>query len=338
MNAYRQAWARGLVIGSAFAGAGLLALLLKQHGPEVWATVRAVRWALVPIVALHGIQLLLSGAAWHAVADPQTRRSGWTYLWVRWVREGVSGLLPVAQIGGDVIGARLLTLAGAPLANVAASLTVDLSIEAITLFAFVLTGIAFAVVSGVGGGLVGYSLIGMAALLPCVVLIVMLPRQSTGRFLERLGDWLAQRLPGLPVAQFMNVHRAIVSTYAIPGAFLQGCGYHLASWAFGIVEILVMATAIHAPISAGQALVFESIGQAVRAAAFFVPAGLGVQEGGLLLIALQLGLPGETGLALSLLKRVREVTLGVPALLAWYIAENHYRVDSDGAAGAEESL
>ena len=56
-------------------------------------------------------------------------------------------------------------------------------------------------------------------------------------------------------------------------------------------------------------------------AAFFIPGGLGVQEAGYLLFGLIYGLPPDQGLALSLVKRLREVLLGLPGLLAWQMIE-----------------
>ena len=75
------------------------------------------------------------------------------------------------------------------------------------------------------------------------------------------------------------------------------------------------------PVGIVEALVIQSLGRAVRSAAFMVPGGLGVQEGGYMVIAGLLGLGPDVGLALSLVKRVREIAVGVPALLAWQWAE-----------------
>ena len=59
----------------------------------------------------------------------------------------------------------------------------------------------------------------------------------------------------------------------------------------------------------------------MRAAAFAIPGALGVQEGGYVLLGQVLGIGPETSLALSLSKRVRELTLGIPGLVAWQIEE-----------------
>jgi uncharacterized membrane protein YbhN (UPF0104 family) len=71
------------------------------------------------------------------------------------------------------------------------------------------------------------------------------------------------------------------------------------------------------PIGFERALLLESLGQAVRTAAFVVPGALGIQEGGYLVLGTVLGLTPETALALSLAKRVREIVLGVPGLVVW---------------------
>ncbi|MDX6769446.1 MAG: TIGR00374 family protein, partial [Elusimicrobiota bacterium] len=63
----------------------------------------------------------------------------------------------------------------------------------------------------------------------------------------------------------------------------------------------------------------ESLGQAVRAAAFAIPGALGVQEGGYLVLGGLLGIAPDTALALSLTKRFRELVLGLPGLLVWQL-------------------
>jgi uncharacterized membrane protein YbhN (UPF0104 family) len=76
------------------------------------------------------------------------------------------------------------------------------------------------------------------------------------------------------------------------------------------------------PVSWGNALVLESMTQAVRHLAFVVPAGLGVQEAGLVLFGHTLGISGELALAVSMVKRMREVLCGLPALISWQWSES----------------
>jgi uncharacterized membrane protein YbhN (UPF0104 family) len=75
------------------------------------------------------------------------------------------------------------------------------------------------------------------------------------------------------------------------------------------------------PISVWDAIAIEAVTQALRHIIFVVPAGLGVQEGGLVLFGDIIGLPPEASVALSLVKRMREIGFGVPALISWQWAE-----------------
>ncbi|HMJ49089.1 MAG TPA: hypothetical protein VK440_00755, partial [Burkholderiales bacterium] len=60
---------------------------------------------------------------------------------------------------------------------------------------------------------------------------------------------------------------------------------------------------------------------ALKSLAFFVPLGAGVQEGGYVLIGGLLGLSPDLALAVSLLKRARDLIIGLPALLVWHHIE-----------------
>lgn len=104
---------------------------------------------------------------------------------------------------------------------------------------------------------------------------------------------------------------------------------------FGPVGCLPQKTAfsnaaIRTTASRASTLVIESLGQAIRSAAFFVPGAIGVQEGGFMAVGILFGLGPEVGLAVSLIKRIREVGLGVPALVAWQALEGRRLIGGFG--------
>jgi hypothetical protein len=92
-------------------------------------------------------------------------------------------------------------------------------------------------------------------------------------------------------------------------------------WLAGVAEVLIVFAWMGHPIGLGEALVIESLLHAVRGAAFTIPSALGAQEGGLVLLCALFGIPPEQAIALSLIKRVPDIALGVPSLLAWQIVE-----------------
>ena len=116
------------------------------------------------------------------------------------------------------------------------------------------------------------------------------------------------------------------------------------AWAMGAAEIWLALYFMDIPVTIADALLLESLILAVRAAAFFVPGAVGVQEGAFVLLGAVIGIGPEVALALSLIKRVRELVIGVPALLAWQVAEGKHlfstkrRHSAEIAGGGEEPL
>jgi hypothetical protein len=85
--------------------------------------------------------------------------------------------------------------------------------------------------------------------------------------------------------------------------------------------------ALHAlglPATFVTALILESVAQGIRDVMFLVPGAVDVQEGGYLVFGGLLGIAAETALALSLIRRVRELALGVPGLIAWQLFEGRH--------------
>ena len=93
------------------------------------------------------------------------------------------------------------------------------------------------------------------------------------------------------------------------------------SWLLGGFEIMLIMHFLGHDISLREALVIESLGQASKAAGFMIPGALAVQEGGYVLVCSAFGIGPDTAIALSLVKRVREIVLGLPGLIAWQILE-----------------
>ena len=102
----------------------------------------------------------------------------------------------------------------------------------------------------------------------------------------------------------------------------------------GSFEVWFVLRLFGHPVDSKAALMLESLTQAIRHLAFVVPAGLGVQEAGLMLFGQTLGLDAELALAVSMAKRLREVLWGVMSLLSWQWMEGrqvHRAVRERGA-------
>lgn len=70
----------------------------------------------------------------------------------------------------------------------------------------------------------------------------------------------------------------------------------------------------------------EGLSNALRTAAFLLPAGLGVQKGTLLVLAGWIGVPPSHALALALIERGRELVVGGARLPVWLALEQSRRL------------
>jgi putative membrane protein len=141
-------------------------------------------------------------------------------------------------------------------------------------------------------------------------------RNMFGGLARRVGG-LVGAAGGQFTASASALDAAVRALYRRPSAVAAGAAWHLVSWTVGAGEVWLALRFLGHPVGIEQALLLESLGQAVRTAAFVVPGALGIQEGGYLVLGTALGLAPQTALALSLAKRVREVVLGVPGLIVW---------------------
>ncbi len=295
-------------------GAGIATALLLWSG--IGAALRDAEAALPILPLTIGVQvgqLFLSGLAWRLLLDRTVGPV--TALRLRVVREGVDSLLPVAQVGGEILSVGLLRRRGVPVALGGAGTALDLLVEAATLPVVVLG--ALGVLWVFGGDLTGESGIVLA-----VLGAVALGTAGVGGFalaqrfgLIRLVEAVARRLP--PTLRVDGLHEALIARARDRRALAGAALLHVVAWSGGALEVWLVLRALGHPVGFGAAFVIEGIGMAARGAGFAVPASLGIQEGGFVAAAALFGIGPETALALSALKRVREAVIGAAGLGLW---------------------
>ncbi|HVI91890.1 MAG TPA: lysylphosphatidylglycerol synthase domain-containing protein, partial [Dongiaceae bacterium] len=267
-----------------------------------------------------------TGSAWRALLPTSPSQSRLVFLRLRWIREAINNLLPVAQIGGEVVGARLLARRGVPLGLAGASAAVDLTVEMITQILFTLVGIGLLLLlkRGHGDRIWEWLGPGLPAALLVVVGFIAAQRFGLMKLIELGLLWLARRFPSLGLGGIQGLHDGIRTIHANRRGLLRGALCHSMSWFLGTAEVWVALAALGHPVSVREAFVIESLGAAMRSTGFAVPAALGVQEAGLIIAAAPFGVPPELAIALSMVKRLRELAFGIPGLVAWQWSEGRH--------------
>src|SRR5712692_480052 len=308
----------------AFAGAGLFTLLLIREGaPQVGKAVATAGWAILAVIAYHFlVPVFLDSLAWWVLFPKDERPQLRRVYWMRWIGESVSTLVPSAAVGGDLVRARLAAISGSSVATAAGTVLVDLTLGVFTQAAFTLLGVVLLVNATGQKNFVGPTLIGIIVGVVAVCGFYFVQQLGMFRFLARMIARLANSPEWHSLVQSgETLDTTIRSLYARRHAVIGCCGWTILSLVLNSGEILIALWALNLHATVVNAIILQSMALTIRAVAFPVPGGLGVQEGGYLVVGNLLGIPGQAALALSLIARVRELALGVPGLIAWQVIE-----------------
>jgi uncharacterized protein (TIRG00374 family) len=82
---------------------------------------------------------------------------------------------------------------------------------------------------------------------------------------------------------------------------------HLMGWIAGGFETWLMFRMVGVPIGLGEGIMLEALLQLLKTASFWIPGNLGAQEAGLAFFGNWFGYAGPAGVAVSLLKRLRQL-------------------------------
>lgn len=273
---------------------------------------------ILAITLFNVIPIALCGIAWSALIEPAPVHAKLLMTWVRFLRSTVSELVP---IGGELVGIRVMILHGIGARPAGASTVVDMTLELISQIAFTALGLVLLLLDGRDDALAAWSLAGLGVAVATAIAFFIVQQHGLFRWLEALPQRIAAGMSWARLPELAGIDGEIHAIYRRPRALLMGLLWHSAGWVVGVGEAWLALWFLDAPLSFNEVLIIESLAFALRSAAFVVPGAIGVQEGGYLALGALFGLGPEVALALSLLKRAREVLLAVPALLAWKFLE-----------------
>ncbi len=301
--------------------AAVIALVAYQGHEAVLSALAVGGVGLLWASLFHVVPMAINARAWQVLMPGARPPSLAAFTWFVWVREAVNGLLPVARIGGEVVSVRLMFRAGVRQAVAVASLVVDMTLSIVSQFVFTLIGLGLLVLVTTDVATVGRVALGLLVTVPIVGGLLLVQRAGAFALVARALQALTGGRFAALVGGSLRIDRAIRQSYRRRGRILRCALWQLAGWIAGAGEIWLALYFLGHPVGLFEAVLLEALAQAVSSAAFMVPGALGVQEGGFLLFGSLLGLGPETALALALARRVRDLVIFLPALVAWQVSE-----------------
>jgi uncharacterized membrane protein YbhN (UPF0104 family) len=309
-----EAWLRIAVV--VIGAVAVFELLRGADLARVAGLVRRAGWPLALVLLPTAVAMGVDAQGWRLVLRALGHELDWrALLRARLAVESVVLAAPGGAIAGEAMKVGLLSWrAGVPATAGAASLALTKACLWGGEAAYLLLASAFLATGGAGRGLLPLTLGGAVVVATLSGLAFSTLRDAT--WASRLGGQLAR----VPIARFrawLETRRADLavldqtagSFFAAPrGLRLRCLATFALEWLVEGAETLLILRCIRVDIGVGDALALDSVTSLLRALAFFVPMGLGVQDVTQLLALRMLGVndPSAAG-ALIFIKRTKEV-------------------------------
>jgi putative membrane protein len=300
----------------------LLGVLIRQVGiREVIDHLRRLGWFSPLILLPYGVEAIFNAKGWACAL--QTSEGGCPVplhrlYFTRIAGEAVNNLTPAASVGGEPIKVYLLKTLGVPTERGLASVVIAKTALTTGQIVFILVGLPFFLYRlelFQQSAIVFLPLLGLAYLF--VVLLIRFQKKGLLtlciRGLNRLLPRRVQMERWQQQAQGIDAH--LLEFYDTnPRSFFASTLYHLIGWLMGAVEVALILFLLDVPFRPTDPLIIESMVQPLTVAALLIPGALGVQEAGGVILCKLLGIGESVGLALMVLKRVREATYNLMGL------------------------
>jgi len=311
---------RIVIIAALGLALGLYLLMYVGLG-AVFSAAVAVGWSGFAILCLYALGLfVVLGAAWHVLLPDSSRAGLRVFVRARMVRDSAAEVLPFSQLGGLVLGARAAILQGVSSSLALASTIVDVTTEMLAQIAYIALGV---LIFSARAPRTSFEL----SLMTVFVIGLVLAAVAGGLFLalQRYGQWVTRRLAARlfagAAAATATVAAGLDAIYRSRVRVGLSLAIHLGGWITSAIGTWIAFRLIGARADLAAVMAIESLVCATRSAGFLIPNALGVQEAAYAVLAPLFGVGAEFGLAVSLLKRARDIAVGVPILLIWQAME-----------------
>jgi len=294
-----------------------IALIVASGPYAIFQLLSQAKWWLPWLIPLRAFSLLLDVSGWRVlIVRPCSLLK---LFWIATVREGINRLLPVANIGGEVVGVHLLIRQAVAAPEAAASVVVETLVSLGSQFIFAAIGLVCLVHLAGLAPLSSTIFLSLGLSLAVILAFaILLKHGSAFHHVERAAmRFLRTFWRESPRFNGRSLDDAVKYLLASPRLLLAASLWQLVGLLVGCTETWLILRWLGHPVSAAGAIALESLTQAARSVFFVVPSALGIQEAGLIGLGRLIGIDAEVAISLSLAKRLREILFGLPALGLW---------------------
>jgi len=320
-------------------GLALFGWFIYRAGPaEIFTTVSRLGWLAPLVVVPYFLVYVLDTLGWYfAFGDYAAVRPKYLTLFrVRWEGESINNVIPSGYVGGEALKAYLLHKRGVPGLTCGTSVVASKTCQVLAQVMFIGLGALAALPnlpadSGARRGMLVITLVAFGV----VAMLFALQRGGMFTTLHKVLARLRIRVKVLDKHE-PNLRKLDDQIYQFYRRdrrhFFLSTGAYLLGWMADALEIYVVCHLLGLPLTPTEAIAIESFISVAKALGVFVPAAMGVQESGVVLLFQIFGLPVTTGVAYAILRRGRELFYVLIGGALLYMEEASVKATLDHAA------
>ncbi|MBF91536.1 MAG: hypothetical protein CMP34_01860 [Rickettsiales bacterium] len=277
------------------------------------------------LILAHILTLCLDSLSWYILAGNKKLSIIWAFL-ITWISQAAGKFFPTGNITGEFVRAYLGIKRG--LNTVQSSSTVFADLVIATYALLIIATFSFFII--ISNNLNFFSLENsfffyaslLFFLVSCLIIFFLVRKRFISFFLKKIPTFFKFSLKKKTVITLIKIDFYLFKLSKEKNKVLKALIFRLIGWLSGAFEIYVFLWIIGIEANYLDLVILESFTSLIKAFAFFIPGGLGIQELAFVMIGDFVGLSGPISFSIAIGRRIREILIGLPAVAVWMILFN----------------
>ena len=252
----------------------------------------------------------------------------WSFIIV-WISQATGKFFPTGNITGEFVRIYLAVKKGLSTAEATSTVFIDLVIATFSLFLIAIMSFIYFLLESNDDLLVKHVIYLSLSLLliftSCLIFYFFISKRILKFLIKKIPSFFGYKISPQKIFSIIRIDRALYQAIKKKNILIKALIFRILGWLGGAFEIYVFLWIIGYDPNIIDVIVIESFSGIIRAVAFFIPAGIGVQELAFIIVGDFVGLNSETSFSIALGRRVREILVGLPAITSWFLLKKKFK-------------
>lgn len=274
------------------------------------------------LIVAHIPTLYFDAMTWVILSKNSKLSLIWSFIIV-WISQATGKFFPTGNITGEFVRIYLAVKKGLSTAEATSTVFIDLVIATFSLFLIATMSFIYFLIGSNDHLLMKHiiylSLSLLLIFISCVIFYFLIRKRVLRVLIKKMPSFFSYKISNQKIFSIVRVDVALYQAIKKKNTLIKALIFRIFGWLGGAFEIYVFLWIIGYDPNIIDVVVIESFSGIIRAVAFFIPAGIGVQELAFIIVGDFVGLNSETSFSIALGRRVREILVGLPAIISWFL-------------------